>query len=183
MRCEELNENLEAYIDGELDAGRSGEVEAHLAGCSACREEMVRAKRIVFELRDLPARKCPESVAGRVLNRIGQADERRQARPPGLFRRNPLTSWPLRAAAGVLPPAMAATDLVWKAPATQAPAYSREEIDRARKGIALAFGCVDHSLDRAHAVVKKENVPGKIIRPLKRHMGSMWPLTRKGEEG
>jgi anti-sigma factor RsiW len=40
MTCEESEVLLHAFIDGELDAGHSREVEAHLAGCSACSEKL-----------------------------------------------------------------------------------------------------------------------------------------------
>jgi len=40
MTCDEANALLHALIDGELDAGRAREVEAHVAGCQRCAAEL-----------------------------------------------------------------------------------------------------------------------------------------------
>ena len=40
MNCDEANVMMHALIDGELDAGHSREVEAHIASCTACTAQM-----------------------------------------------------------------------------------------------------------------------------------------------
>jgi len=38
MNCKAVEKNSIAYLDGSADPGRRREIEAHLAGCGACRE-------------------------------------------------------------------------------------------------------------------------------------------------
>ncbi len=40
MRCEDLEERAERFLDGELPAPEAEAVRAHLAGCRACRERL-----------------------------------------------------------------------------------------------------------------------------------------------
>ncbi len=40
MRCDRVREHLVAYLDGELDSADRQVIDAHLAGCPACRDEM-----------------------------------------------------------------------------------------------------------------------------------------------
>lgn len=44
MSCAEIC--LDEYLDGELDAAARGVVEAHLAGCAACRESLESSRRL-----------------------------------------------------------------------------------------------------------------------------------------
>jgi len=39
MKCKKVLRLLPAYLDGEADEGRKSEIERHLAGCPACRQE------------------------------------------------------------------------------------------------------------------------------------------------
>jgi len=41
MRCNEVREQLVAYLDGELDAGEREIVDSHLSNCPVCRGELV----------------------------------------------------------------------------------------------------------------------------------------------
>ena len=38
MNCDEVRHMLDAYVDGELDLIRHGDVETHLPGCVNCKE-------------------------------------------------------------------------------------------------------------------------------------------------
>lgn len=53
-------EELSACLDGDLEAARAGEVEAHLAGCDACREVLAQMQAMTAGLKalgdDAPAR-------------------------------------------------------------------------------------------------------------------------------
>jgi anti-sigma factor RsiW len=42
VACQETNDRIEAYADGELDLGSSLEIERHLAGCGACAAALKR---------------------------------------------------------------------------------------------------------------------------------------------
>lgn len=46
MEHEEIKKLLSAYLDGELDAEGSQQVEEHLATCSSCRKEMEQMQKL-----------------------------------------------------------------------------------------------------------------------------------------
>ena len=52
MRCEESQPLIQCYLDHELDAPRSAELEAHVSKCATCEPEMVRALELHTALRE-----------------------------------------------------------------------------------------------------------------------------------
>src|SRR5688572_24994217 len=46
MKCEQ-SEQIGIYLDGELSASESQDLERHLLECSACREEMGRVRALI----------------------------------------------------------------------------------------------------------------------------------------
>lgn len=54
MRCEEVQELLPAYLDGE--AARQAEIDAHLAWCAECRRELAGYRSMVRSLAALRER-------------------------------------------------------------------------------------------------------------------------------
>ncbi len=76
-------EQLAGYIDGSLTETERAEVDAHLATCATCREEVELAGRAVSALRDLPEEPVPVGVTGPVLTEIGaKAPSREPSRAP-----------------------------------------------------------------------------------------------------
>jgi len=69
LECQEVQEQLSAYLDGELDEARRGPVAAHLKGCAACRRELELVTALDLALGDLSA-PAPPDLAGRVLARL-----------------------------------------------------------------------------------------------------------------
>jgi predicted anti-sigma-YlaC factor YlaD len=51
MRCDDVHLALSARLDGEAEIQQHAEVDAHLAGCSACRGWLVRAERVTRAIR------------------------------------------------------------------------------------------------------------------------------------
>ena len=72
MTCDEIQERLEAFVDGELEAGTAAAIEAHLAGCEACAAEHSLTEAVRRELRALPELDAPPAVLGRVLSEAGR---------------------------------------------------------------------------------------------------------------
>lgn len=54
MTCSELDEVLDAYLDGTLDPAQRGIVEAHLAGCPECRAQAGALRSLLADARALP---------------------------------------------------------------------------------------------------------------------------------
>ena len=53
MNCKNYEEDLKAYIDGELPKLRSFAVRRHLTQCASCREEIITMTQIAEELRSI----------------------------------------------------------------------------------------------------------------------------------
>jgi len=57
-----VSRQLSAYLDGELDPGEARVVEAHLAACAICRDELAGLRRVKGVLGRLPDLEPPEAV-------------------------------------------------------------------------------------------------------------------------
>jgi anti-sigma factor RsiW len=60
MNHETARNRLDALVDGELPATERAELEGHLAGCAACRDEVEEMRRLRSEARALPESVEPE---------------------------------------------------------------------------------------------------------------------------
>ncbi|OYT73361.1 MAG: hypothetical protein CFK52_01990 [Chloracidobacterium sp. CP2_5A] len=82
MQCERCLEQLDAYLDGELDAGSAESLEAHLSRCPTCLAERRAREREQHLYRDLAATtSVPDGLWSRVAAGIAavEARERRRA--------------------------------------------------------------------------------------------------------
>ena len=61
MTCSAVD--LKAYIFGELPAAERSAVEAHVAGCTGCREELAQWSATETALRSLPEEEPPQRIA------------------------------------------------------------------------------------------------------------------------
>jgi len=67
MTCDEARIMLHALLDGELDAGHSRDVEAHIASCAACAAELAAQREMQRVLADTNLRyTAPASLRGRI---------------------------------------------------------------------------------------------------------------------
>ena len=60
MNCEAVKELLWAYLEKEATEEENSKIEAHLANCQACREELEAQKEIKKALSGLPDEELPE---------------------------------------------------------------------------------------------------------------------------
>lgn len=77
MRHEALQENLSAFLDGELTPGERAELDAHLPACAECRRELERLRVASAAFRAHAAVRAPEGLADAALEA-----ERAPAAPP-----------------------------------------------------------------------------------------------------
>jgi predicted anti-sigma-YlaC factor YlaD len=61
MTCQELDERLDDFVDGRLGERESGEVQAHLAGCTGCRERAQQLRQLLAHAAALPRALAPPS--------------------------------------------------------------------------------------------------------------------------
>lgn len=79
MNCAEWREDLSAYVDGELPAERRVEVDAHLATCAACRQELVELRKLAAGVARLPGMQPADEFLADVRRKIARG-ERPEAR-------------------------------------------------------------------------------------------------------
>jgi anti-sigma factor RsiW len=78
MKCEQGEELINAYLDGELNERRRSELEQHLRSCSACQEELERQRHFrqdVFS--QLPRFQAPAELQTKVQAVIRQEERNR----------------------------------------------------------------------------------------------------------
>ena len=64
MNCRTCQRELSAYLDGEVSGARRAEIEAHVAGCAACRQRLAALQQIAAGVRALPRlQPAPQFVA------------------------------------------------------------------------------------------------------------------------
>jgi anti-sigma factor RsiW len=65
MTCKANRQQFSRYLDGGLDAAARAAVEAHVAGCTGCREELARWQILSGALRGAAPAAVPEGLAER----------------------------------------------------------------------------------------------------------------------
>ena len=73
MRCEEVRDELAAFLDGELTPEVGTQVLAHLEGCSTCRDERAVLERTRERVRSLPRVVAPAALLAQVATRLAAA--------------------------------------------------------------------------------------------------------------
>ena len=62
LTCTEVQDTLEAYLDGDLDANMHATVTAHVASCPMCQDEVRFAQAISGALHELPKPEPPPEI-------------------------------------------------------------------------------------------------------------------------
>jgi anti-sigma factor RsiW len=81
VSCEAPHLQLDAFVDGELDASAQVEVETHLAVCPECRDEAAFTRALKHELRtQMAPPEAPAALRDRVRDALREADAPGQPR-------------------------------------------------------------------------------------------------------
>jgi predicted anti-sigma-YlaC factor YlaD len=72
MSCDRAKDLLQLYLDGALDLSEAREVEAHVAGCVACRTDFVRMERLFIAMEALPRVEAPGQLLPRTMAAIAR---------------------------------------------------------------------------------------------------------------
>jgi anti-sigma factor RsiW len=67
MICEQMERDLDAYLDRELDAGSATAVRDHLGRCAACRRQAAERETLARLVRTAPYYAAPDRLRARVL--------------------------------------------------------------------------------------------------------------------
>jgi hypothetical protein len=190
MTCTELDDVLEAYLDGDLPHEEHREVSGHLSGCESCRRKLALAERVASALRSLPQVRCPDDVAREMVRRVTEAgrteNERRAGWTAGIagFLSQILPSpFPWKASLGLAAAILIVIAIAAYPPShwvrSGQPHYTKNEIEQAKMVVGLAFGYVDHAARLAEKILEKEDVPDKVIVPIRKGLDVINPSEKK----
>ncbi|MFQ6099016.1 MAG: anti-sigma factor family protein [Armatimonadota bacterium] len=79
MKCLDVNEQLSAYLDGELPPHLLAEVASHLRECKSCAGELAELARVRSAVSSLPPAQPPGYAVERVLRAVMRVHRRRTA--------------------------------------------------------------------------------------------------------
>lgn len=86
-RCARLFEELMAYLDGELPAGRCARLQAHLSGCVCCATVADNVRDVITLCRSTGPGPVPVAVRRRARARLRRFLDAAPPRPPAPSRR------------------------------------------------------------------------------------------------
>ena len=70
MNCDKVKELLWAYLENKTTAEETAEIETHLEGCAACREELAQQKEIKNALASLPDEELPKDYHTELMQKL-----------------------------------------------------------------------------------------------------------------
>lgn len=84
MDCNQLQQNIDDYLDGELPPGEQRLADSHLTSCADCRNKLSQVQELRRALRALPVPPPSPDFTTRVLSKARQTQKRRQGLIEGL---------------------------------------------------------------------------------------------------
>jgi anti-sigma factor RsiW len=79
MSCELVEQDLDAYLDRELEAESSAAVREHVRTCAACRRQLVEREALASLVRGAPYYSAPDRLRSRVLAESARSNSRHRA--------------------------------------------------------------------------------------------------------
>lgn len=80
MRCSKGSQQLQLYLDHHLSLTQVRELEAHLATCSACEQELILLKEIAGSLRTIHPVVEPADLTDNIMRRVAASPRRIEER-------------------------------------------------------------------------------------------------------
>ena len=81
MRCKEASQQLQLYLDNRLTIQQIRTLEAHLASCDACLEELTTFEMIVNDLETFKVVAEPDDLNVKIMRRVAIAASQRNSSP------------------------------------------------------------------------------------------------------
>lgn len=163
--CGWVDERIELFVDGDLDATATARLQAHIASCARCRQELDAARQVQHQLRELPVFDCPDETVDTAL--------RRASTPSGAG----LTGWIRGAMSGVSwRPALAgvlgvlivislAVTLRFQRALDR---FSPEQIEQAETALRWTFAYVNEVGRKSGYAVRDEVIGAGVVEPMER---------------
>src|SRR5689334_15067682 len=78
MRCKEATKQLQLYLDNRLTIDQTRALEAHVANCAACLEEMTILEEVIYNLQTFKAVAEPDDLNAQIMLRVAIAASQRK---------------------------------------------------------------------------------------------------------
>lgn len=78
MHCQEAGKHLQLYIDERLTLEQMRNLEAHVARCAACREELAALEEVARQFKTVQMVVEPEGMHAQIMQRVALAPRRNQ---------------------------------------------------------------------------------------------------------
>jgi len=101
MRCKEIKELLEAYVEGELDTSEQMEVDRHVNSCESCRRELELTRCVPKLVSALETPAVPDGIVSDALEQL-RSTPRRQRRWARISEALSSRKWQIAAFASLL---------------------------------------------------------------------------------
>lgn len=88
MTCEEIQNLISAYLDGQLSPGARAVADTHLAECPVCRMELEQTRSILRDLSMVARPAAPPDLAASISTALMVERAARRAQPPVSLREN-----------------------------------------------------------------------------------------------
>lgn len=81
MRCKEASQQLQLYLDNRLTIEQVRRLEAHLASCSACLEELTIFEKVIDDLETFKVVAEPADLNAKIMRRVALASSQHTTSP------------------------------------------------------------------------------------------------------
>ena len=180
MTCREIDDRIEAWLDGELPVGEARRIEAHVESCATCAAAADWARAVRDGLRGLPALDAPPALLARV-KAVAREGEARLGNRHRLAAGLILLAATLAVAIGLTsrlgPPGSA------RQPADEERIVEKMDVERAEREVRLALALVGRYARRAGADVQRELSGGPVAEATLRGLASALAPLARVEEG
>ena len=175
LSCESFQQEIEPYLDGELDASSARALRAHAERCATCAGELALARQVSQGLAELATLHCPERVNERVREALGGRRElpRWRATARRLRARVPAApAWVAAASVlllvGGLVLTLAYLRHAARPAAEEAPApYTRLEVARAHRQLEWALAYTGRVTRASLQHVRRNVIDEKVVVPVR----------------
>ena len=167
MTCQELDNIIADYVEGDITAEQKIEVEAHLKQCSNCQSAFNYYQEIVEKLHSLPQEKCPDKVIEKVLHFV-RVDDSKPSFLKNIY--NTILerySWKISFALAVIILGIFVLypHLEYQEPVPQQ--YTAEEIEKAKKDAELALAYFHYFTVKTEQIMETQIIQNYLIKPIR----------------
>ena len=179
MKCRQIQDRLEAFVENDLSEAERKAVEDHLRGCADCHKQWMQAKEVLEALQALPLKECPAHIVREVLKRT-----RTEPSVMGDLRSflSPLFRPVWRPVVGL---ALIVALLLILLPLSnlrtpEPPIYSEQEIRKAQEEIRWTLAYLHRTMTRTQSIIREEVISDRVVRPIRDSMNTAIESIREG---